>query len=119
MDIRIYEGWDGDYWNGGDIVMIKLDREAELSLPKWNDDPDSLGQGLELIALGWGKRGKSAAPHTLHMTKTVDYVAFKQCSKIWDQSSKGDPRQLPLGVLCAGDGSSDTCKGLTHAATNL
>ena len=120
MDIKVYEGWDGDEWNGGDVAVLKLNREADFTLPKWNNDSDALGQGLQLIALGWGKKGSSAAaPHELHKTKLLDYITFEQCEKIWLKETGRDPKQLPLGVLCAGGDDSDTCEGPTDLAVDL
>ena len=80
--MKIYECRDGDHWNGGDVAVLKLDREADITLPKRNNDSDVLGKGLQLIALGRGKKGRSAAPHELHWTKLLDYITFEQCEEI-------------------------------------
>lgn len=84
--------------------MLKLDRKANLMVPKLARTTDYLTHGTLFVGLGWGRDENNELTDNLKMAINLPFVPTNICNKQWGGLVKEHQ-------FCAGLGSADTCKG--------
>lgn len=100
----IHEQWTGNYEDGYDIALLKLDRETDLPIPAYDGRGNRLRDGLILTALGWGITETGFPAKTLQVAERLHYASPKKCKKFL-----GDI--VNDRIICAGLQDQDTCDG--------
>ncbi|GMH36936.1 hypothetical protein BSKO_04809 [Bryopsis sp. KO-2023] len=103
-DVFVHERYSGDVEGGFDVALLLL-KKASTKQPATLPHPQqSIGVGLPLAAVGWGKTSKRGAfPEVLQLADELPYETNKSCRKKWPK--------LKDSMLCAFSGSQGTCKG--------
>ncbi|GMH36932.1 hypothetical protein BSKO_04805 [Bryopsis sp. KO-2023] len=103
-DVFVHERYSGDVEGGFDVALLLL-KEPSSKQPATLPHPQqSIGVGLPLAAVGWGKTSERGAfPEVLQLADELPYVTNKSCRKKWPK--------LKDNMLCAFSGSQGTCKG--------
>ena len=100
----IHPKWTGDVADGHDVAVLKLDREANLTLPRLGTGNVVLDRGDYLAATGWGVTKSGVPSKKLQVATHLALVGQDKC------------KEQPQGVdakswICAGGLQEDTCKG--------
>ena len=104
IDAHLHDDWTGDVINGSDIAVLKLDREANLSLPRLASSDVPLKAGDLLAATGWGQAESAHHSHVLRLADRIAVVGQKYC----DVQPQGADKD---SWICAGALGQDTCRG--------
>ena len=106
MEEVIHPEWNGEFLDGYDIALLKLDREVNSGLPSLNEPNNPPAAGTRLAALGWGKDEYDVPVDELQLASNLEFVPLKSCQRQWNgRTVKADI------MMCAGLGIEDTCKG--------
>ena len=104
VDAYIHEKWSGSVGDGYDIAVLKLDKEANLTLPHLGSANVPMDDGTFFTATGWGTTKKVLAPKYLHVTDELTKESPDKC--------KEPPVHVDPGSwICAGGSGEDTCRG--------
>ena len=100
----IHPKWTGDVADGHDVAVLKLNREANLTLPRLGTGNVVLDRGDYLAATGWGVTKSGVPSKKLQVATHLALVGQDKC------------KEQPQGVdakswICAGGLQEDTCKG--------
>lgn len=82
---------------------MKLDKDANLSIPELAIDTNVVTPGTKLTALGWGLNEEGELEKTLQFAPNLELLSFKKCKTYW--------KDLKEHQICAGLTFSDTCQG--------
>ena len=85
--------------------MLRLDRNATLTLPLLNVPNNPPSTSTLLSAIGWGETKNSNASNKLKIARDLVYMPSKTCNVLWNGHLREDI------MLCAGLGQEDTCQG--------
>lgn len=105
IETVIYDSWNGNYTEGYDIALLKLDREANLTVPVLAYSNKSLLYGTNLVALGWGTNENNDFEELLQMAQGLEYIPTEKCKVYW--------KFVKEWQICAGITVSNTCRGNT------
>lgn len=102
----MHSKWGSKVEKGYDIALIKLDREANLPVPKLASATTPYPRGDGFSVLGWGLTNSEKCTDKLQIGLDLDVVSKYKCSKgnIWGVLITGS-------MICAGTGSVDTAEG--------
>ena len=99
----IHPKWTGIEY-GYDVAVLKLDRDANLTLPRFGTSNVALNRGDLLAATGWGQTDSAFAAKKLRVATHL--VAFVQ------DRCKLQPQGVdPNSWICAGGQHQDTDSG--------
>ena len=101
---HLHEDWTGDVTDGSDIAVLKLDREANLTLPRLGSEDVPLRRGRLLSAIGWGRTESEYRSQVLRLADHIVVVDHKFC----DVQLQGVDED---SWICAGATGQDTCRG--------
>ena len=100
----VHPKWTGDVANGYDVAVLKLDRDANLTVPRLGTGNVPLEKGEYLAAIGWGLTERGVAAKQLQVAMHLAIVGQDKC--------KRQPQDVnPSSWICAGGLHEDTCKG--------
>ena len=99
--------------DGYDIALVKLHKEANLTLPSIDKQGGKFHPGRSFTALGWGLNETGKYPTSLQMTDGLTYAKHHICKE-----------ELQLDFveglsICAGfsEKNENTCKGVMLAVS--
>ena len=91
--------------DGYDIAVVKLNKEANLTLPSLDTQGGDFPTGKMFTVLGWGLNKTGKYPNSLQMTNDLVHVEHHICKKLMGNSVKSHS-------ICAGFSPENTCEGL-------
>ena len=91
--------------DGYDIAIVKLNKEANLTLPSIDKQEGGFRTGKLFTALGWGLNETGKTPNSLQIAESLVYVKHHSCSDFLGDAVKNHS-------ICAGFSNENTCKGL-------
>ena len=102
---ELHPDWDGDISRGYDFALLKLNESSTTQFIQPINEDFELTTDCLFSALGWGRLSERGpfAP-VLQVAEEMPYYPPDFCSNFFDRS--------PDKLLCAGDGSSDSCAGM-------
>ncbi|GMH36921.1 hypothetical protein BSKO_04794 [Bryopsis sp. KO-2023] len=104
VDVFVHERYSGTVEGGFDVALLLLEKASTKQPARLPHPQQSIGVGLPLAAVGWGKTSERGAfPEVLQLADELPYVTNKSCRKMWPK--------LKDSMLCAFSGSQGTCKG--------
>ena len=102
--------------DGYDIAVVKLNMEANLTLPSIDTQGGEFRTGKLFTALGGGLNETGKTPNFLQIAESLVYVKHRSCSDF-----QGDA--VKKHSICAGFSNENTCKGFNarqrHFLSNL
>ena len=108
-----HKSWTGNVEDGYDIALVKLHKEANLTLPSIDKQGGEFRSGKLFAALGWGVNETGKNPNSLQMAGNLVYVKNRDCRVFLGSAVKKHS-------ICAGFSNENTCKGIMlHIATLL
>ena len=100
----VHPKWTGDVGHGHDVAVLKLDRDAGVTLPRLGTGYVPLDKGQYLGATGWGLTEDGVVAKKLQVAGHLAVVGQDKC--------KTRPQGVdPKSWICAGGLREDTCKG--------
>ena len=99
------ESWTGNVEDGYDIAVVKLNKEANLTLPSIDTQEGEFPTGKLFTALGWGLNETGRNPNSLQMADSLVYVKHRSC-----EDFLGDV--VKKHSICAGFSNENICKGV-------
>ena len=101
-----HESWAGDVKDGYDIALVKLDRNANLTLPSIDIQGGEFREGKLFTALGWGQDETGNHPNSLQIADSLIYVNHRHCEGFLQDAVKKHS-------ICAGFSgeNENTCEG--------
>ena len=99
------ESWTGNEKDGYDIAVVRLNKEANLTLPSIDSQLGEFPGGKTFTALGWGLNESRQQPNSLQMADNLLYVKHRECEEFLEVEVKNHS-------ICAGLLSEDICEGL-------
>ena len=91
--------------DGYDIAVVKLNKEANRSLPSMDIQRGEFRNGKLFAALGWGLSNNGKHPNSLQMTNGLVHVKHHVCKKLLGHS-------VNRHSICAGFSRETACEGL-------
>ena len=98
------ESWTGDVRDGYDIAVVKLNREANVTLPSMDVQAGEFREGKLFVALGWGLDKTGKKPNSLQMAESLIHVKRDNCEEHLGDAVKNHS-------ICVEFVNDDTCKG--------
>ena len=100
----VHPKWTGSVAHGHDVAVLKLDGDANLTLPRLGSGHIFLNKGDYLAATGWGLNEDGRPANKLQVATHLAVVGQDKC------------KEIPQGVdsnswICAGGLQEDTCRG--------
>ena len=90
--------------DGYDIAVVKLNREANLTLPSIDKQEGEFRTGKLFTALGWGLNETGTLSNSLQMTNDLVHVQNDVCERFFGDSVQNHS-------ICAGFSPENTCEG--------
>lgn len=102
----VHPKWNGDFTDGYDIALIKLDAPPDFPLPELASQRSLYTSGNEFAALGWGRNSSGVFTDVLQIADALPFVSRGICNRetFWDG-------QILESMICAGKGEQDTDQG--------
>ena len=100
-----HESWTGNVEDGYDIAVVKLNKEANLTLPSLDTQGGEFHSGKLFTALGWGLNETGRNPNALQIAASLVYVKNRNCREFLGDAVKKHS-------ICAGLANENTCRGL-------
>ena len=98
------ELWTGNVDDGYDIAVVKLNKEANLTLPSIATQLGEFRSGKLFTALGWGLDEYGNETNSLRMADNLVYAKRNQCREFLGDTVKEHS-------ICAGFSNENTCRG--------
>ena len=98
------ESWTADVNDGYDIAVVRLNKEANVTLPSIDTQGGKFPGGKLFTALGWGLNETGRLPNSLQMAENLLYVKHGECEELLEVAIKKHS-------ICAGLMRDNTCKG--------
>ena len=111
MESHWPESWTGDVHDGYDIAVVKLNREANLTLPSINTQRRKLHAGKLFTAVNWGPEETRDQRNSVQMTDSLVYVKHNYCKGFLGDAVR--KHSICAGLL------SDACRGLIFVSIAL
>lgn len=109
----IHPQWNGNAASGADIALIELERHSSKSPAQLPEPGMELTEGQRLTAVGWGRVSANGRfSEYLRKADQLPFTPLNRCEEAFRQVTVPEAGfQLKSTLVCAGDGTMDTCRG--------
>ena len=77
----MHPAWTGDVADGHDVAVLKLDRDANLPLPRLGSDNVPLSSEDDLVSAGWGTTEFDDLANTMRVAERLVAVEQGECKE--------------------------------------
>ena len=98
--------------DGYDIAVVKLNKEANHTLPSIDTQGGEFPSGKFFTSLGWGEDKTGEYPNALQIAETLVYVSHHQCKDFLSDV-------IQKHMICAGFSNESVCRGIILVNTTF